>query len=161
MTCEVKRPGRAWPGRAIAVSLVAVFGIWLSAAGPALAIEPDLAEARLLNADLRRQRGDADGAVADYDAVLAALLENAGATSLALRRRLAAAAYAHTASYDSAIAGWMAQQEGEDLPARVTLAGRRAEVLRYGENPHQAAAFYRVEGGPLEPRPGVHVPESE
>ena len=94
---------------------------------------------------------------ADYDAVLAALLENAGATSLALRRRLAADAYAHTASYDAAIAGWMAQQEGEDLPARVTLAGRRAEVLRYGENPHQAAAFYRVEGGPLEPRPGVAV----
>ncbi len=92
---------------------------------------------------------------ADYDAVLAALLENAGATSLALRRRLAAAAYAHTAAYDSAIAGWMAGQEGDDLPSRVTLAGRRAEVLRYGENPHQAAAFYRVEGGPLELRPGV------
>ena len=92
---------------------------------------------------------------ADYDAVLAALLENAGGTSLELRQRLAATAYAHTAAYDAAIAGWMAAREGEDLPPRVSLAGRRAEVLRYGENPHQAAAFYRIDGGPLEARPGV------
>jgi phosphoribosylaminoimidazolecarboxamide formyltransferase/IMP cyclohydrolase len=92
---------------------------------------------------------------ADYDAVLAELNDNDGATTSALRRRLAAAAYAHTAAYDSAIAHWMGAAEGETFPAQLSLAGRRAELLRYGENPHQAAAFYLAEGGPIEPRPGV------
>ncbi|MDH3474873.1 MAG: bifunctional phosphoribosylaminoimidazolecarboxamide formyltransferase/IMP cyclohydrolase, partial [Rhodospirillales bacterium] len=92
---------------------------------------------------------------ADYDAVAAELKARNGATGEALRRRLAAAAYAHTAAYDAAIAGWMAAGEGEAFPAELSLAGARAEVLRYGENPHQQAAFYRATGGPIEPRPGV------
>jgi phosphoribosylaminoimidazolecarboxamide formyltransferase/IMP cyclohydrolase len=92
---------------------------------------------------------------ADYDAVAAELKTLNGAAGEALRRRLAAAAYAHTAAYDAAIAGWMAAGEGESFPAELSLAGGRAEVLRYGENPHQQAAFYRTTGGPIEPRPGV------
>ena len=91
----------------------------------------------------------------DYGAVLAEMESSGGATSLALRRRLAGEAYAHTAAYDAAVAGWMAAQRGEAFPPQLSLAGRRAEVLRYGENPHQAAAFYRVDGGPLETRAGV------
>ncbi|MBM3491056.1 MAG: bifunctional phosphoribosylaminoimidazolecarboxamide formyltransferase/IMP cyclohydrolase [Alphaproteobacteria bacterium] len=87
----------------------------------------------------------------DYAEVLAELAATNGALSLALRRRLAARAFARTASYDAAIARWFQQQANESLPERFSLAGRRAELLRYGENPHQQAAFY-VAG---EPRPGV------
>ena len=75
----------------------------------------------------------------------------AGGTTLALRRRLAAAAFARTASYDAAIAAWFAQAEGEAFPARLTLAGRLRQGLRYGENPHQQAAFY-TDGSA---RPGI------
>ena len=92
---------------------------------------------------------------ADYDAVLAEMDGSGGATHLALRRRLAGEAYAHTAAYDAAVSGWMAAQRGEPFPPQLSLAGQRMELLRYGENPHQAAAFYRADGGPLEPRPGV------
>ena len=67
---------------------------------------------------------------------------SAGATSLDFRRRLAASAYARTAAYDAAIAGWFARQAGEALPPRMVLAGTRQQRLRYGENPHQQAAFY-------------------
>jgi phosphoribosylaminoimidazolecarboxamide formyltransferase/IMP cyclohydrolase len=76
-----------------------------------------------------------------------------------VRRRLAAAAYAHTAAYDAAIAGWLAKEEGESLPERIAVSANRAQVLRYGENPHQEAAFYVTDGGPLDAgtalRPGV------
>ena len=94
---------------------------------------------------------------ADYDAVIAELAAQGGATTEPLRRRLAAAALAHTAAYDGAIASWMAAQEEEPFPDQLTLPARRAEVLRYGENPHQRAALYRADGGPLEPRPGVAI----
>ncbi len=70
------------------------------------------------------------------------LAANKGATTLALRRKLAAKAYARTASYDSAIANWFAAQEGETFPERLTLSAERVQTLRYGENPHQKAAFY-------------------
>jgi phosphoribosylaminoimidazolecarboxamide formyltransferase / IMP cyclohydrolase len=79
---------------------------------------------------------------ADYPAVIAELANNKGATTLALRRKLAAKAYARTASYDSAIANWFARQEGETFPERLTLSAQRVQTLRYGENPHQQAAFY-------------------
>ncbi|MDP1962139.1 MAG: bifunctional phosphoribosylaminoimidazolecarboxamide formyltransferase/IMP cyclohydrolase, partial [Reyranella sp.] len=62
---------------------------------------------------------------ADYAAVIAELASNKGATTLALRRRLAAKAYARTASYDSAIAGWFAKQEGDTFPERLTLSATR------------------------------------
>jgi phosphoribosylaminoimidazolecarboxamide formyltransferase/IMP cyclohydrolase len=92
---------------------------------------------------------------ADYGPVAAELRATGGATTLALRRRLAAAAYAHTAAYDTAVAHWMSVEEGEVFPERISFAGRRVQELRYGENPHQKAAFYRVDGGPVAPRPGL------
>jgi phosphoribosylaminoimidazolecarboxamide formyltransferase/IMP cyclohydrolase len=78
-------------------------------------------------------------------------LEADGVTTLALRRRLAARAFARTAAYDSAIAEWMAAQAGETPPWRKTLSGGLLQALRYGENPHQSAAFYKT----ADPRPGV------
>jgi phosphoribosylaminoimidazolecarboxamide formyltransferase/IMP cyclohydrolase len=86
----------------------------------------------------------------DLAEVLAALKAD-GATTLALRRRLAARAFARTAAYDAAIAGWFAAEVGEAWPARKAIAGERRQVMRYGENPHQAAALYTVSN----PRPGV------
>ena len=88
---------------------------------------------------------------ADMAEVLAELAAATGATSLELRRRLAARAYARTAAYDSAISTWFAGQLGDQWPTRKTIAGARAQTMRYGENPHQAAAFYRTG----ERRPGV------
>ncbi len=85
---------------------------------------------------------------AQYDDLIAALA--AGGTTLEQRRRLAAAAYARTAAYDAAISAWFAQQTGEMFPAHLALAGARQQMLRYGENPHQSAAFYRTGN-----RPGV------
>ena len=69
-------------------------------------------------------------------------IEARGGTTLALRRRLAAAAFARTAAYDAAIAGWFSQQEGQEFPPRLSFAGALKQTLRYGENPHQRAAFY-------------------
>jgi phosphoribosylaminoimidazolecarboxamide formyltransferase / IMP cyclohydrolase len=80
---------------------------------------------------------------ADYDSVLDELRRD-GALSDGLRRRLAAAAFAHTAAYDAAIANWFA--EGEDLPATFHLSLELAQPLRYGENPHQRGARYRETG---------------
>jgi phosphoribosylaminoimidazolecarboxamide formyltransferase/IMP cyclohydrolase len=88
---------------------------------------------------------------ADYRVLLDELDRNKGATTLALRKRLAATAYARTAAYDAAISNWFADQLGETAPAFRAFGGRLAEALRYGENPHQNAAFYRAG----EQRPGV------
>jgi phosphoribosylaminoimidazolecarboxamide formyltransferase/IMP cyclohydrolase len=86
-----------------------------------------------------------------YDAVLAEMAEQEGVIGEATRRSLAAKAFALTAAYDAAIAAWMAAEEGIAFPERIAFAGGLIEVTRYGENPHQAGAFYR--GGA--PRPGV------
>ena len=80
----------------------------------------------------------------DYAAVLEELGRHGGRTSLALRKRLAAKAFARTAAYDAAIANWLAGELGERAPAYRTFGGRLIEALRYGENPHQSAAFYRT-----------------
>ncbi|HET9904277.1 MAG TPA: bifunctional phosphoribosylaminoimidazolecarboxamide formyltransferase/IMP cyclohydrolase [Xanthobacteraceae bacterium] len=88
---------------------------------------------------------------ADYDAVIAELDRHGGATTLSLRKRLAAKAFARTAAYDAAIANWFADVLGDTAPAYRAFGGRLVEALRYGENPHQSAAFYR--SGP--PRFGV------
>jgi phosphoribosylaminoimidazolecarboxamide formyltransferase/IMP cyclohydrolase len=80
----------------------------------------------------------------DYAAVLAELAEHSGMTTLALRRRLAAKAYARTAAYDAAIANWFANELKDVAPEYRTFGGRLIEKLRYGENPHQSAAFYRA-----------------
>jgi phosphoribosylaminoimidazolecarboxamide formyltransferase/IMP cyclohydrolase len=87
----------------------------------------------------------------DYARVIEAMDAADGAVPASLRQELAAAAYAHTAGYDAAIADWLGRQPGyrpadEPLPAHLTLSLDRRDALRYGENPHQHAAFY-VEGG--------------
>jgi phosphoribosylaminoimidazolecarboxamide formyltransferase/IMP cyclohydrolase len=69
-------------------------------------------------------------------------LQATGTTNLALRKTLAARAYARTAAYDAAISTWFAQQLGDAQPARKAIAGTLIQTMRYGENPHQSAAFY-------------------
>ncbi|HZW75240.1 MAG TPA: bifunctional phosphoribosylaminoimidazolecarboxamide formyltransferase/IMP cyclohydrolase, partial [Caldimonas sp.] len=83
---------------------------------------------------------------ADYGLLVRELDEHAGATGLALRSRLAAKAFAHTARYDTMIASFLAAQHpvsGERFPATLPLVWEKVQDLRYGENPHQLAAFYR------------------
>src|SRR5437762_3024850 len=87
----------------------------------------------------------------DYQAVLDELAANNGATTLLLRRRLAAKAYARTAAYDAAISNWFSAQLGTDAPDFRAFGGKLIQSLRYGENPHQTAAFYATP----EKRPGV------
>jgi len=108
---------------------------------------------------------------ADYGAVLAEMEEHGGGATLGLRRRLAGKVFAHTSQYDALIAGWFLRKEGEvadaepcaekaaansargaeaqpnvspsaEFPPVFTLALPKVQDLRYGENPHQAAAFY-------------------
>jgi phosphoribosylaminoimidazolecarboxamide formyltransferase/IMP cyclohydrolase len=85
----------------------------------------------------------------DYEG-LRAEIEATGKTSLAVRRRLAAKAFAHVAAYDGMVAAYLSSSDGEAEPDRgarypqyLTLAFERAYPLRYGENPHQTGAFYR------------------
>src|SRR5271166_1705760 len=80
----------------------------------------------------------------DYAVLLAELARHKGMTTLALRRKLAAKAYARTAVYDAAIASWFAHELAEEAPVYRALGGSLIERLRYGENPHQWAAFYRM-----------------
>ncbi len=77
-----------------------------------------------------------------YPELLAELTVHKGATCLEFRQKLAASAYAETASYDAAIAEWFAGQQKVAYPETLTLAARKKQELRYGENPHQTAAFY-------------------
>ena len=78
----------------------------------------------------------------DYDCLLAQLKANDGATTLAFRQKQALTAYARTAAYDTAVSTWLAEEIGQATPRYRSFAGRLAQPLRYGENPHQAAAFY-------------------
>jgi phosphoribosylaminoimidazolecarboxamide formyltransferase/IMP cyclohydrolase len=79
----------------------------------------------------------------DYAALIAELDATGGATCLATRKRLAATAFAATAAYDSMIANWFSRiDQGETFPATRVMATRLVSTLRYGENPHQAAALY-------------------
>jgi phosphoribosylaminoimidazolecarboxamide formyltransferase/IMP cyclohydrolase len=80
--------------------------------------------------------------VEDYDAVLSELEAHGGGTTYAFRQRLAQTAYARTGAYDAAVSTWMASAMGESAPRRRVFAGTLAQTLRYGENPHQSAAFY-------------------
>jgi phosphoribosylaminoimidazolecarboxamide formyltransferase/IMP cyclohydrolase len=88
---------------------------------------------------------------ADYAPVLTQMRAQAGATSAALRQALAAKAYARTAAYDAAISAWFADVLDEPAPVWRAFGGKLAQELRYGENPHQRAAFYSTGA----PRPGV------
>jgi len=92
---------------------------------------------------------------AEYEALLTDLTAHNGATSLTLRRRLMQLAYTRTAAYDAAVAAWLGAQSGEIFPETLGIAARLKQRLRYGENPHQQAAFY-VSGVP---RPGVATAE--
>ena len=84
----------------------------------------------------------------DYDNLIAEMEESGGGTSRDFRRKCAAKAYAATAAYDSMIASWFAfADQGEMFPDSLTFGGKLAGTLRYGENPHQMAAFY-VPNGP-------------
>ncbi len=87
----------------------------------------------------------------DYAAVLSDLQAHKGATTLTLRRKLAQKAYARTAAYDAAISNWFAHELGDTAPAYRALGGTLVQSMRYGENPHQWAAFYSTP----EHRPGV------
>ncbi len=91
----------------------------------------------------------------DYAAVLAELAQHRGATTLTLRKQLAAKAYARTGAYDAAISSWFAEALADPAPAYRVFAGRLRQPLRYGENPHQQAAFYADE----HPRRGVATAE--
>ena len=89
--------------------------------------------------------------VEDYEKLLGDMDRHGGATCPKFRRKLAQTAYARTAAYDAAVSTWMADAIGVETPRRRAFAGTLAQTLRYGENPHQKAAFY-LDGSD---RPGV------
>lgn len=82
----------------------------------------------------------------DYQKVIDEMKENDGALTYSTRQQLAANAYALTATYDSNIASWFAMQRQEQYPRRISFSGTLKQSLRYGENPHQSAAIYLVDG---------------
>ncbi len=91
----------------------------------------------------------------DYQVLVNELMQPSGCISLSTRQRLAALAFATTARYDAAISSWFAQREDEDFPQQRTLAYEKAAELRYGENPHQRAAYYAEVGAPTHLLAGV------
>ncbi|WP_134699690.1 bifunctional phosphoribosylaminoimidazolecarboxamide formyltransferase/IMP cyclohydrolase [Ammoniphilus sp. YIM 78166] len=78
----------------------------------------------------------------DYEGVVAEM--KAGEVSLETRRRLAAKVFRHTAAYDSLISNYLTEQVGEEWPDQYTVTFEKVQDLRYGENPHQKAGFYRA-----------------
>jgi phosphoribosylaminoimidazolecarboxamide formyltransferase / IMP cyclohydrolase len=96
----------------------------------------------------------------DYAGIIDGLDAGRGSLTGALRRELAAKAFAHTAHYDSAISAWFARELGQEAPRWRGLGGALKQTLRYGENPHQTAAFYELPAmqaskAGVSPRPGV------
>lgn len=81
--------------------------------------------------------------VADYTLILEEMNAHQGATTALVRRKLAQKAYARTASYDAAISNWFAQVEEIETPPWRAVGGELLQAMRYGENPHQKAAFYK------------------
>ncbi|MGY8985103.1 MAG: bifunctional phosphoribosylaminoimidazolecarboxamide formyltransferase/IMP cyclohydrolase [Sphingomonadales bacterium] len=86
----------------------------------------------------------------DYGMVIEEINKNGG-TTIETRKKLAAKAFNKTGAYDVAIATWFAQEGGEEFPDKVVFSGSKVQICRYGENPHQSAAFYKNE----ENRPGI------
>ncbi len=86
---------------------------------------------------------------ADYQPLLDQLAAHDGATTLAFRQKMALTAYSRTAAYDTAVSTWLAGEIGETAPRYRSFAVKLAQGLRYGENPHQSAAFY-VDGSKRE-----------
>ncbi|MGA9313841.1 MAG: bifunctional phosphoribosylaminoimidazolecarboxamide formyltransferase/IMP cyclohydrolase [Solirubrobacteraceae bacterium] len=91
----------------------------------------------------------------DYQVLVNELMQPSGCISLSTRQRLAAVAFATTARYDAAISSWFAQREDDDFPQLRTLAYEKVAELRYGENPHQRAAYYAEVGAPTHLLAGV------
>ncbi|WP_163865663.1 bifunctional phosphoribosylaminoimidazolecarboxamide formyltransferase/IMP cyclohydrolase [Myxococcus eversor] len=89
----------------------------------------------------------------DYPAVLAEL-EQHKAVGETTRRKLMRKAFAHTAAYDASISAWLSAEAGDPFPGELSLSFRKAQDLRYGENPHQRGAFYREHSAPSEPTVG-------
>jgi phosphoribosylaminoimidazolecarboxamide formyltransferase / IMP cyclohydrolase len=83
----------------------------------------------------------------DYSELQKQLEQSGGQTTRNLRTRFATKAFARTSAYDAAIANWFQSISGETLPQRLTLAAEKTQSLRYGENPHQEAALYRMGDG--------------
>ncbi len=80
----------------------------------------------------------------DYKNFISQLKENSGCTTLTFRMRLAEIAYSHTAEYDGIISQWMNRELDNKTPRRLIISGRRKQILRYGENPHQTASYYKT-----------------
>ncbi|MDR2869485.1 MAG: bifunctional phosphoribosylaminoimidazolecarboxamide formyltransferase/IMP cyclohydrolase [Deferribacteraceae bacterium] len=91
----------------------------------------------------------------DYERVLAEIKAK-GSTTAETRLELAAKAYSHTALYDSVISNYLNKKIGSKFPREYTIGGRLVQAMRYGENPHQGAAFYKV---PLANEAGVSTAE--
>jgi phosphoribosylaminoimidazolecarboxamide formyltransferase / IMP cyclohydrolase len=91
----------------------------------------------------------------DYERVLGELRESDGRLSLATRKQLAGKAFACTARYDTAISTWFSSREGDGFPTSRREAYEKVSDLRYGENPHQQAAFYARAGAPTHLLAGV------
>ena len=89
----------------------------------------------------------------DYEQIMTSMKENAGATTGELRKKLAAKAFGRTGSYDAAISAWFASELGDTYPERLNITAQRRQTLRYGENPHQDAAFYTARSA--QPRCGI------
>ncbi len=87
----------------------------------------------------------------DYAKLLGDMDQHGGATCAGFRRKLAQRAFARTAAYDAQVSNWLAEAIGDPAPRRRAFAGTLAQTLRYGENPHQRAAFYHDGSG----RPGI------
>ena len=83
----------------------------------------------------------------DYAELVAEMAAGNGCSGADFRRRLAAKAFSHTASYDAAVAHWLSEETGETFPRILTLTGRLLQNLRYGENPHQEATVYKRRDG--------------
>jgi len=77
-----------------------------------------------------------------YKELLSQIDQNDGSTTIEFRKKLAAAAYSHTASYDSAISNWFSKELNQETPETLNISATLRQKLRYGENPHQSAAFY-------------------
>jgi phosphoribosylaminoimidazolecarboxamide formyltransferase / IMP cyclohydrolase len=113
---------------------------------------PTMIRAAAKNADFAAVLVDPD----DYESLLEELRGSDARLTLDTRRRLAAKAFACTARYDAAIAGWFAMRDGDGFPASFSEAYERVTELRYGENPHQQAAFYARVGAPTHLLAGVN-----
>ncbi len=86
-----------------------------------------------------------------YQTIIDEMKDNQGATTQATRNQLAASAFAKTAGYDAAISSYLASQANEPYPQKVSIAIEKNSELRYGENPHQSAAFYKLAKSTKEP----------